>query len=213
MASLIYARQYKHAKWGFISVEIRNNAIDVDALWLPFQRWVWKISKAHSRKSLEWSSSHTDTEFLVLFKEIKIKYEELHPLNGNVCVLFCFFFMWEQCGHGRVKPTAAPQNETSPVLISYLRTKSGGVSGGSLRLIASLKSHKAVLTLTGCQSITARPLLMVAETSRGSKLQGPGGRGRVEKKKKVHVKPSCRLLSWDANTPEAAELDPDPVAD
>lgn len=83
-------------------------------------------------------------------------------------------------------------------------------------LIASLKSHKAVLTLTGCQSITAGPLLTVAETSRGGGGEAScgvrGGRGvgggseeeegeeevgreSEKKEKKSHVKPSCRLPS------------------
>lgn len=45
-------------------------------------------------------------------------------------------------------------------------------------LIASLKSHKAVLTLTGCQSITAGPLLTVAEASRGLEGRQAAGSGR-----------------------------------
>lgn len=44
----------------------------------------------------------------------------------------------------------------------------------------------------------------------GSKLYGLRGRSKGEKK---NVKLSCRLLSWDANIPEAAELDTDPVDD
>lgn len=76
-----------------------------------------------------------------------------------------------------------------------------------LWLIASLKSHKAVLTLAGCQSITARPLLTLAETSRGLRSGGwgvgtegsgrkrRGGQGGSGKRKKKIVKPSCRLPS------------------
>lgn len=45
-------------------------------------------------------------------------------------------------------------------------------------LIASLKSHKAVLTLTGCQSITAGPLLTVAETSREVEGRQAAGSGK-----------------------------------
>lgn len=79
-------------------------------------------------------------------------------LTETVCVYMYFYVgaVWPL----KANANSSNYNETSPVLISYLRTNSGSVSGGSLCLIASLKSHKAVLTLTGCQSITARPLLM-----------------------------------------------------
>lgn len=87
----------------------------------------------------------------------------------KVCVCVCL------CGSSLdaldANANSGKYHETSPVLISYLRTSSG--NGGSLCLIASFKSHKTDLTLTGCQSITARTLLM-GGTSRGGKLQYMG---------------------------------------
>lgn len=130
---------------------------------------------------------------------------KIFTLTEDMCV---FVFMWEYFGHWRWTRNSSSYNETSPVLISYLSTNSGGGSGGSLCLIASLKSHKAVW-----HSQDANPSQLGhfwwGETSRGGKLQWLGGRGE----KKVRVKLSCRLVSRDASTPEAAELDPDPVAD
>lgn len=121
----------------------------------------------------------------------------------KMCVCFYVGVVWPL----KAGANSSSYNETSPVLISYLSTNSGSGSGGSLCLIASLKSHKAVW-----HSQDANPSQLGhfwwGETSRGGKLQWLGGR-----KKKVHVKLSCRLVSRDANTPEAAELDPDPVAD
>lgn len=90
-----------------------------------------------------------------------------------MCVCVCFYV-------GVVWPLKAiannsSYNETSPVLISYLSTSGGSGSGGSLCLIASLKSHKAVW-----HSQDANPSQLGhfwwGETSRGGKLQWLGGR-------------------------------------
>ena len=60
--------------------------------------------------------------------------------NVRVCVCFYVGVVWPL----KAGANSSSYNETSPVLISYLSTNSGRGSGGSLCLIASLKSHKAV---------------------------------------------------------------------
>ncbi len=63
-------------------------------------------------------------------------------LTLKMCVCVCFYVgvVWPP----KACANSSSYNETSPVLISYLSTNSGSGSGGSLCLIASLKSHKAV---------------------------------------------------------------------
>lgn len=70
--------------------------------------------------------------------ELKYGNTSISTLSENVHVCFGEGVVWSL----EADANSSHYNETSPVLISYLSTNSG--SGGSLCLIASLKSHKAV---------------------------------------------------------------------
>lgn len=105
----------------------------------------------------------------------KLKYgnTSIFPFALKMCICVCFYMgvVWPL----KAGANSSSYNETSPVLISYLSTNSGSGSGGSLCLIASLKSHKAVW-----HSQDANPSQLGhfwwGETSRGGKLQWLGGR-------------------------------------
>lgn len=102
--------------------------------------------------------------------ELKYGNTSISTLSENVHVCFSEGVVWSL----EADANSSRYNETSPVLISYLSTNSG--SGGSLCLIASLKSHKAVW-----HSQDANPSQLGhfwwGKTSRGGKLQLLGGRG------------------------------------
>lgn len=114
-------------------MEIENNAVYVEVF--SFQKLITHIKiikKLHSDKSPCVVNVHYTNSDL---RRPEIwKYFSFHSVCFYVGVVWLL----------KAEANSSSYNETSPVLISYLSTNSGSGSGGSLCLIASLKSHKAV---------------------------------------------------------------------
>lgn len=124
--------------------------------------------KLHSQESFE--NVHYIKYKCLTWGKLKYGKTSILTLGENVHVCFDLGAVWSL----EADANSGGYNETSPVLISYLSANSG--SGGSLCLIASLKSHKAVW-----HSQDANPSQLGhfwwGKTSRGGKLQLLGGRG------------------------------------
>lgn len=127
------------------------------------------------------------------------------PLSLKLLVHYSFFFFFSS-GQWKLTPTV-PYDENLPLIENLI--EEAGAAEFCLHLIKEPQSGFYTRRMPIHHS---RPT-SDGGSSRGGKWQCLEGRERKKKKGKIHVKLSCRLLSWDANTPEAAELDPDPVDD
>lgn len=130
--SLIYAAQsrpsYEHIRLCedfFPGVLIQR--LKSERLHSPKILWVMNVLLANMNL---WAEAKWNWNMEIL--------QSLFLIRKRVCV----WFRVEVIRLPEVGANSSSNNETSPVLISYLSSSSG--SGGSLCLIASLKSHKAV---------------------------------------------------------------------